>query len=105
MMRELRELLTLHFDQGSSQRAIARSVGVVRSTVERTLHRFSLSGLSWPLSADVDDVGLALAVMAQVCTKPSIFVRAFFVARHTVYFEISGNFVVRLTCSQIPYHG
>jgi hypothetical protein len=25
-------------------------------------------------------------VMSQACTKPSIFVRAFFVARHAVYF-------------------
>ena len=32
-MRQLRELFTLHFEQGLTQRQLARSLGVVRSTV------------------------------------------------------------------------
>jgi transposase-like protein len=47
-MRKIRELLRLHFEQGFSQRLIARSLGVVRSTVERVLQRFAESGLTWP---------------------------------------------------------
>src|SRR5690606_522448 len=47
-MKQIRELLTLHFEQGLSQRLIARSLGVVRSTVERVLARFASAGLVWP---------------------------------------------------------
>ena len=37
LMRQIRQLLQLHFEHGLSQRLIARSLGVVRSTVERVL--------------------------------------------------------------------
>lgn len=48
LMRQIRELLHLHFEQGLSQRLIARSLGVVRSTVERVIQRFAATGLDWP---------------------------------------------------------
>src|SRR3546814_1564773 len=54
-MRQLRELLRLHFDEGLSQRLIARGLGVVRSTVERVLNRFAAAGLTWPLDPDLSD--------------------------------------------------
>ena len=57
-MRQLRELFTLHFEQGLSHRQLARSLGVVRSTVERTLRRFSVAKLSWPLPEALDDAQL-----------------------------------------------
>jgi transposase len=57
-MRQLRELFTLHFEQGLSHRQMARSLGVVRSTIERTLHRFVLAGLSWPLPSELTDAQL-----------------------------------------------
>ena len=57
-MRQLRELFTLHFEQGLTQRQLARSLGVVRSTVERTLRRFALAKLSWPLPAELTDAQL-----------------------------------------------
>jgi DNA-binding transcriptional regulator LsrR (DeoR family) len=41
-MRQIRELLDLHFEQGLSQRLMARSLGVARSTVERMLQRFTM---------------------------------------------------------------
>ena len=53
-MRQLRELFTLHFEQGLTQRQLARSLGVVRSTIERILRRFALAKLSWPLPATLD---------------------------------------------------
>lgn len=65
-MRQLRELLSLHFDQGLSQRLIARSLGVVRSTIERTLKRFALAELSWPLPAELGDAALEQALYQQV---------------------------------------
>ena len=43
-MRQLRELFTLHFEQHLAQRQIARSLGVARSTIERTLKRFTAAG-------------------------------------------------------------
>ena len=36
-MRQIRELLRLHFEEGLSQRLIARAQGVMRCTVERVL--------------------------------------------------------------------
>lgn len=57
-MRQIRELLHLHFEQGLSQRLIARSLGVVRSTVERLLQRFAASGLTWPPDPALTDAEL-----------------------------------------------
>lgn len=57
-MRQIRELLRLHFDEGLSQRVIARALGVVRSTVERVLQRFAASGLTWPPDPELDDAAL-----------------------------------------------
>jgi transposase len=57
-MRQLRELFTLHFEQGLSHRQMARSLGVVRSTIERTLHRFTVAGLAWPLPSELTDAQL-----------------------------------------------
>ena len=57
-MRQIRELLTLHFEQGLSQRLIARSLGVVRSTVERVLARFASAGLTWPPDPALTDAEL-----------------------------------------------
>ena len=62
LMRQLRELFTLHFEQYFSQRQIARSLGVVRSTVERTLVRFTAAGLTWPLLPSMSDAELEAAL-------------------------------------------
>lgn len=78
-MRPLRELFILHFEQGLSQRQIARSLGVVRSTVERTLARFVGAGLTWPLSPTLSNSELEQAlyrhrahrVAAQVLARPN----------------------------------
>jgi transposase len=76
-MRALRELFTLHFEQGLSQREIARSLGVVRSTVERTLARFAAARLSWPVAMSDDELEAALyrqhahQMPAKVQTRPN----------------------------------
>lgn len=57
-MRQIRELLHLHFEQVLSQRLIARSLGVVRSTVDRLLQRFAASGLTWPPDPALTDTEL-----------------------------------------------
>jgi len=57
-MRQIRELLRLHFEEGFSQRLIARVLGVVRSTVVRVLERFAASGLTWPPDPALTDAEL-----------------------------------------------
>ncbi len=58
-MRKLTEILRLRFEAHLSHRAIARSVGIGLGTVSLYLKRFQASGLSWPLSAHMDEVQLA----------------------------------------------
>ena len=62
LMRQLLELFTLHFEQHLPQRQIARSLGVARSTIERTLKRFTAAGLTWPLMSTLTDTELEAAL-------------------------------------------
>lgn len=57
-MRNIREQLRLKFELGLSDRKIAQSVGVARSTVKECFNRFASSGLAWPLSHALDDAEL-----------------------------------------------
>jgi transposase len=57
-MRQIRELLRLHFEQGLSQRVMARAQGVARSTVERMFKQFAASGMTWPLDPALSDAEL-----------------------------------------------
>jgi transposase len=57
-MRQIREILRLHFEESFTQRTIARAVGVVRSTVERVLRRFAESTLTWPPDPVLTDAQL-----------------------------------------------
>ena len=61
-MRKLYELLRLHFELKLSQRQVARSSNIGQSTVNDYLARFSRSGLSWPLSADLSEADLESAL-------------------------------------------
>lgn len=78
-MRQIRELLRLHFDEGLSQRLIARALGVVRSTVERVLQRFAAAGLTWPPDPALSDAelerrlyrGPAHQGSAKPCARPN----------------------------------
>jgi hypothetical protein len=57
-MRKIREILRLKFECGLSQRDIAKSCSIGRSTVGEYLIRASAAGLSWPLPDGVDDAAL-----------------------------------------------
>ena len=57
-MRKIKEVLRLHQEIGLSERQIAKSCGISRSTVKEYLHRAQRAGLSWPLSPDLDDAQL-----------------------------------------------
>ncbi|MER2509392.1 MAG: IS21 family transposase [Amaricoccus sp.] len=57
-MRKVREVLRLKHACGVSERVIARSLGVSRSTVAEYLRRAAVIGLAWPIPADLDDAAL-----------------------------------------------
>jgi transposase len=57
-MRKINEILRLHFDCKLSNREIASSCSISRSTVSEYIHRAQAAGLSWPLPADCDEVQL-----------------------------------------------
>lgn len=76
-MRQVRELLRLHLEEGLSQRVIARALGVVRSTVVRVLQRFAASGLTWPPDPALTDAELERQIyrrppepVAKRCARP-----------------------------------
>jgi len=54
-MRRVREILRLKYEGDATERAIARSLGVARSTVALTLERAAAAKLSWPLPATLTD--------------------------------------------------
>lgn len=55
VMRQIKEILRLHWSQGLSMRSIARSLGVAYGSVHAVVQRATAAGLSWPLPAELDD--------------------------------------------------
>ena len=54
-MRKIREVFRLKFEYGISNRQIALSCNIARSTVGEYLFRFQQAALSWPVPQDIDD--------------------------------------------------
>jgi transposase len=54
-MRKIKEILRLKYDAGMSYHQIARGINVSTSTVHDIINRFNKAGLSWPLSAELED--------------------------------------------------
>ena len=52
-MRNVKKVLSFHFEEGRSGRFIARHCGMARRSVAQTLERFAASGLSWPQVRDL----------------------------------------------------
>ena len=57
-MRKVREVLRLKHALGASERQIAVSVGVSRSTVGEYLRRAAVIGITWPVPEELDDAEL-----------------------------------------------
>jgi len=57
-MRKVREVLRLRHALGVSERQIAGTVGVSRSTVGEYLRRAAVVGITWPVPEGLDDGGL-----------------------------------------------
>ncbi len=54
-MRQIRNVLRLHFAEKLSVRDTAASLAMARSTVADYLIRARVAGLSWPLPEEMDD--------------------------------------------------
>jgi transposase len=54
-MRSIKELLRLKFDNGLSNRAIAKSCGVSHTVVNHYILRARQAGIGWPLPEDMDE--------------------------------------------------
>lgn len=54
-MRQIREVLRLHYSVGMSQRVVARSLDLAQGTVSKYLNRTRRAGLTWPLPPELDD--------------------------------------------------
>ena len=57
-MRKIKEVLRLKWECGSSNKQIATSCNIARSTVREYLSRAESAGLTWPLDPNLDDSGL-----------------------------------------------
>ncbi len=71
-MRRVREILRLKYEAGASDRAIARSVGVARSTVWLCLGRATAAGLAWPLPETLTEAALEALLFAGGGAAPGV---------------------------------
>ena len=65
-MRKIREVLRLKFECRLSNRKIANSTSIARSTVSDYIQRATIAGLSWPMPDDMDDARLEKVLFDQV---------------------------------------
>jgi transposase len=71
-MRKIREMLRLKYEAGLTERQIAASVGVVRSTVQECLRRARQAQISWPLPSALDEAALeARLYPPRSCSEPT----------------------------------
>lgn len=54
-MHKIQEVLRLHVQSGLSERSIAQSVSLSRSTIAKIIARAQVAGISWPLPRDMDE--------------------------------------------------
>jgi transposase len=57
-MRQIREILRLHFGCRQSANSIAITLGVARAVVQECLRKAKTNGISWPLQEEQDDTDL-----------------------------------------------
>ena len=70
-MRRIRDVLRLKFGQGLSERQVAASLGLSKTSVGTYLHRARQAGLTWPLPQGLDDDGLELLLFPAAPTVPA----------------------------------
>ncbi len=96
--RKIREALRQKFGCGLTDRQIARSYGVPRSTVAEYFRRFASSGLSWPLPDGVDDVVLTDRLFPSQSTLPKPMARPLpdWIGSHVRALEYIGGSTIEL---------
>ncbi len=57
-IRNIKELLRLHYEKNLSTNQAAHACNLPRTTAQRYIQRFIDAGLTWPLSQDIDDAAL-----------------------------------------------
>ena len=70
-MRKIKEILRLKHACGLSERQIAESCRIGKTTVGEYLQRAEAAGLSWPLPAELDEAALEARLFAQPLPPPS----------------------------------
>jgi len=73
-MRKIKQILQLHYESGLSRRAISVSVGTSYGSVANYLNRAEKAGISWSLSADMDERDLGCLLFP---SQPSSSARRF----------------------------
>src|SRR5664280_2616182 len=68
-MRNIREILRLHFALGLKKRQIGLSCNLAHSTIGKYLQKANEAGLSWPLPEDLDDKTLEEMLNAPDATQ------------------------------------
>ena len=66
LMRQVREILRLKYEQRLPHRAIARACGVGLGTVSEYCRRARQASLTWPLPAEWDDAQLEARLFQRV---------------------------------------
>lgn len=69
-MRKIKEILRLKYACGLSERQIAESCRIGKTTVGQYLQRAVAAGLSWPLPAELDEEALEARLFAQPLAPP-----------------------------------
>src|SRR6516162_4416432 len=69
-MRKVREVLRLKYACGTSERVIARSVGIGRTAIGEYIRRAAVIGITWPVPEDLDDAALESKLFAPAGYNP-----------------------------------
>lgn len=73
-MHKIQDVLRLHSESGLSERAIAQSVGLSRSTISKIITRAKIMNLSWPLPEHLDEAKLEAMLFPVVQGRPKNYI-------------------------------
>jgi transposase len=71
-MRQIKDILRLHWSQGLSMRSIAQSLGMSYGSVHEVVRRATEAALAWPLPAELDEAALERALYAGHQGRPRV---------------------------------
>jgi len=71
-MRQIADILRLHWSQGLSMRSIAQSLGMSYGSVHEVVRRAAAAALPWPLPPDLDEAALERALYVGTQGRPRV---------------------------------